>query len=335
MRVAVDAMGGDHAPREIIRGVAAGLKYLSDSDEVYLYGPQERVEAECEALGLSDPRVKLHHCPSVIEMHEAPVVALRRKRDSSIVRMAVAAGKGELDALISAGNTGAFAAACQLRIKTIKGVSRPGIAVVMPAFHGPVLVCDVGANVAPKPHHLHEYARMCAAYAQTILHIPEPEIGLVSIGEEEGKGNPLVKEAGHLIKSDPSLHFAGNVEGRDIFAGSSHVFICDGFVGNVVLKLTEGLSEGLFKTIVREIGVESAELAEHFAPIVDRIWKKHDFTEYGGAPLLGINSVVVICHGRSDQRAISNAIRVATETIHINLNAIISEQLAPSKEVPA
>ena len=333
MRIAVDAMGGDHAPCEIVRGVAEGLQYLSDGDEIYLYGVQARVEAECAALGVTDPRVKIHHCPGVIEMHESPIEALRKKRDSSIVRMAVAAGRGKLDAIISAGNTGAFAAACQLRIKPIKGVSRPGIAVVMPTFHGPVLICDVGANVAPKPHHLHEYARMCTAYAQTILGISEPEIGLVSIGEEEAKGNPLVKEAGQLIKNDANLHFIGNVEGRDVFAGHGHVFVCDGFVGNVVLKLTEGLAEGLFNTIVREIAEEDSDLAEKFAPIVDRIWRNHDFAEYGGAPLLGINSIAIICHGRSDRRAISNAVRVAIEEIRLNLNSIIAERLAPQDEV--
>lgn len=332
MRIAVDAMGGDFAPREIVRGVAAGLRYLSDGDEIALYGPEERVTPECTALGLNDPRVKLRHCPSVIEMYEAPVEALKHKRDSSIVQMAVAAGKGELDALISAGNTGAFAAACQLRIKPIKGVSRAGIAVVMPTFHGPAIVCDVGANVAPKPHHLYEYARMCTIYAQAILGIPEPQIGLVSIGEEEGKGNQLVKEAGHLIRSDPHLHFIGNVEGRDVFAGTGHVFVCDGFVGNVILKLTEGLAEGLFKTIFREIGEEGPQLAERFAPVVDRIWKKHDFAEYGGAPLLGINSVAIICHGRSDQRAISNAIRVATEVVRVDVNRAIAERLVQANE---
>jgi glycerol-3-phosphate acyltransferase PlsX len=334
MRLAVDAMGGDHAPREIVRGVAAGLRYLSDDDVLYLYGLEDRIAVECSELGLDDPRVRIHHCPNVIEMHESPVEALRHKRDSSIVRMAVAAGKGKLDAIISAGNTGAFAAACQLRIKPVKGVSRAGIAVVMPTFHGPVLICDVGANVAPKPHHLYEYARMCAAYAETILGIREPAIGLVSIGEEAGKGNQLVREARHLIQGDPNLRFIGNVEGRDVFAGTGNVFVCDGFVGNVVLKLTEGLAEGLFKTIVREIGEESATMAEQFGPIVDRIWRRHDFAEYGGAPLLGINSVAIICHGRSDQRAVSNAIRVATEQFRANLNGIIAERLAPPNEVP-
>ena len=181
--------------------------------------------------------------------------------------------------------------------------------------------------------HLYDYARMCTAYAETILGIANPEVGLVSIGEEAAKGNQLVREARRLIDGDPNLHFVGNVEGRDVFAGSGHVFICDGFVGNVVLKLTEGLAEGLFKTIVREIGEESPAMAAKFAPIVDRIWRRHDFADYGGAPLLGINSVAIICHGRSDQRAISNAIRVATEQIRANLNGVIAERLAPSNEV--
>lgn len=335
MRIAVDAVGGDHAPREIIIGVADGLAHLQQDDEVYLYGPQEVVEAECASIGLTDSRIKIRHCPSVIAMNEPPIEALRAKRDSSIVRMAAAAGKGKLDAIISAGNTGAFAAACQLRIKPIKGVSRPGIAVVLPTFHGPVIICDVGANVAPKPRHLYEYARMSAIYARTILGIENPKIGLVSIGEEEGKGNQLVKEAGRLIKNDPELQFVGNVEGRDVFAGSGHVFVCDGFVGNVILKLVEGLAEGLFKTIVREFRDESEEMAEAFAPIVDRIWKRHDFQEYGGAPLLGINSIAIICHGRSDHRAIANAIRVATEGFKANLNAVIAGQLSPPDEVPA
>jgi phosphate acyltransferase len=334
MRIAVDAMGGDLAPREIVRGVKDGLRYLGDGDEIHLYGMEDRVRAECDEALLSDPRIVITHCPSVIEMDDHPVEALRQKRDSSIARMAADAGKGALDAIISAGNTGAFAASCQLKIKPIKGVTRPGIAVVMPTFHGPALICDVGANVAPKPHHLYEYARMCTAYAETILGIKNPEVGLVSIGEEAAKGNALVKEARQLIETDPRLRFVGNVEGRDVFAGSCNIFICDGFVGNVVLKLTEGLAEGLFKTIVKEIAEASPQLSAAFAPIVDRIWKKHDFAEYGGAPLLGINSVAIICHGRSDRRAIANAIRVATEQIRLNLNTIIAARMAPPDEVP-
>ncbi len=328
MRIAVDAMGGDHAPREIIRGAAEGLSLLGDKDELVLYGPAEVLENHRREFGLTDGRVKSVACSQSIGMHEHPVESLRQKRDSTIVRMAVAAAKGEVDAIISAGNTGAFAAACQLKVGSMPGVSRPGIAVVMPTFYGPVLVCDVGANVAPKPRHLHEYARMCTSYAQAILKIDNPRVGLVSIGEEDAKGNALTREARSLIKDDPGLNFVGNMEGRDIFGGQCDVFVCDGFVGNVVLKLIEGLAEGLFKTIIHEIKEEDLELAKRFEPIVDRIWKRHDFAEYGGAPLLGINTIAIICHGRSDHRAIYNAIRVAGEQLRVNLNQIIGRQLA-------
>jgi glycerol-3-phosphate acyltransferase PlsX len=332
MRIGMDAMGGDHAPQEIIQGVRSGLAYLSDGDGVVLFGPKERVEAECRAAGLADPRVSIEDCPQVIEMGESPVDALRHKRKSSIVQMAIAAGKGELDAVISAGNTGAFAAACQLKVGAVAGVSRPGIAVLLPTFHGPVVVCDVGANTTPKPHHLHEYSRICGCYARLILGVADPRVGLISIGEEEGKGNPLVKEAGALIKHDPAVRFVGNLEGRDIFCGACDIAICDGFVGNVILKLTEGLAEGIFKTIVHEIKEESQELLTRFEPIVARIWKRHDFAEYGGAPLLGLNSVAIICHGRSDRRAIGNAVRVAAEQVRRDLNATIVRELGRRHE---
>lgn len=332
MRIGMDAMGGDLAPREIVRGVREGLCYLSEHDEIALYGQRAPVEAECRAAGLDDPRVQCVNCPDVIEMRDLPIEALRRKRQSSIVRMVVAAGNGELDAVVSAGNTGAFAAACQLKIGPIAGVSRPGIAVVMPTFCGPVMICDVGANPTPKPHHLYEYAQLCTCYSRMILGMEQPRVGLVSIGEEEGKGNPLVKEAGALIRDHDGLRFIGHVEGRDIFGGACEIAVCDGFVGNVILKLTEGLAEGLFRTIVQEIRQESQELLPRFEPIVDRIWKRHDFAEYGGAPLLGIDGVAVICHGRSDRRAISNAIRVCVEQVRHDLKGAIAREMSCQPE---
>lgn len=332
MRIGLDAMGGDLAPAEIVRGVQAGLCFLAPDDELVLFGLRDAVEAQCREAGLSDRRVSVEHCPQVIGMDEAPVEALRHKRDSSIYRMAVAAGEGRLDAAISAGNTGAMAAASQLKIGPLAGVSRPGIAVVMPTFHGPVLICDVGANPSPKPHHLHEYARMCQCYAGLILGVKQPRIGLVSIGEEEGKGNTLVKEARALLKGDAQLRYVGYVEGRDIFGGHCDIAVCDGFVGNVVLKLTEGLAEGLFKTIVHEIKEESQELLPRFEPIVSRIWKRHDFAEYGGAPLLGIRKVTIICHGRSDRRAIANAVRVAVEQVRHGLIEVIARELERQPE---
>lgn len=328
MRLAVDAMGGDHAPREIIRGAKEGLAFLGPQDELLLYGSEDVLAAQCREIGLDDPRVKYCHCTQAIGMDESPVDALKQKRDSTIARMAQAAGKGEADILISAGNTGAFVAACQLRIKPIPGISRPGIAVVVPTFHGPAIICDVGANVAPKPRHLYEYAQMCRVFAKLIHKIDNAQIGIVSIGEEESKGNQLVKEARALIKADPRLNFIGNVEGRDIFAGTGSIFICDGFVGNVILKLTESLAEGLFKTIRKEIAEAAPELVRQFEPVVANIWRKHDFAEYGGAPLLGINSIVIICHGRSDYRAIKNAIRVSVEFDKVDLNGVIAQQMA-------
>ncbi len=330
MRIGLDAMGGDHAPREIICGAKQGLRHIGPGDELLLYGPRTVVEAECKAAGLADPRVKIVDCQQTIGMEESPVEALRQKKDSSIVRMALDAADAGVDGVVSAGNTGAFAAACQLKIGSIEGVSRPGIAIVMPTFHGPVVICDVGANPAPKPYQLHEYARMSVLYSRLILHVPAPRVGLVSIGEEAGKGNPLVKEARALMERDGGLCFVGNVEGRDIFGGQCDIAICDGFVGNVILKLTEGLAEGLFKTIVHEIKEESVELVPRFEPIVARIWKRHDFAEYGGAPLLGVKRVAIICHGRSDQRAIGNAIRVAVEQIRYDLIRAITAELSPS-----
>lgn len=335
MRIGLDAMGGDLAPREPVRGAQAGLASLGSDDQLVLYGREEVIRAECDAIGLNDPRVVIVHCPEVIEMDESPLEAVRQKRRSSIAVMAAEAGKREVDALISAGHTGAFAAACQLRLGTIEGVSRPGIAVAMPTFYGPVVICDVGANTTPKPHHLYEYAHACVVYSRLILKHKSPRVGIVSIGEEEGKGNPLVKEASALIRRDASLAFVGNLEGRDIFQGMCEVAICDGFVGNVILKLTEGLAEGLFRTITHEIREEDQSLAPRFEPICQRIWKRHDFAEYGGAPLLGLNGVAIICHGRSDARAISNAIRVAVEHIRLDVNATIAAQIPPRPEVPA
>lgn len=327
MRIGLDAMGGDHAPREIILGAKAGLAHLGPDDELVLFGPQEVLTAECAAAELNDPRVKHVHCPDVIAMHESPVDALRQKRKSSIVQLAVATGGADVDAAISAGNTGSFAAACQLKIGPLKGVSRPGIAITMPTFHGPVVICDVGANTTPKPHHLLEYAHICTCYSRVIYGNEAPRVGLVSIGEEEGKGNPLVKEAGQMIRRDPKLRFVGNVEGRDIFGGACEIAVCDGFVGNVILKLTEGLAEGLFKTIFQEIGQEAKEMLPHFEAVAGRIWKRHDFAEYGGAPLLGLRKAAIICHGRSDKRAIGNAVRLAAEQVRQNMTGVIAAAL--------
>lgn len=320
-------MGGDHAPAEIVRGAVEGLAYLGESDELILIGREDDIRRHLPAQHPQLKQLVIHHAPEVITMEDSPVEALRQKKNSSIVVMATLASQGKVDAVISAGNTGACAAACQLKMRTLGPVQRPGIAVVLPSFHGPLTVCDVGANVAPKAHHLLQYAQMASAYAEAILKIRNPRVALLSIGSEEVKGSPLVKQTHELLKQDPSLNFVGNVEGRDLFSGACEVAVCDGFVGNVVLKLTEGLSEGIFKTIRREIADESAEMAEKFDPVVKRIWAKHDYSEHGGAPLLGVNGICIICHGSSDYRAIKNAVRVCVEQVKSNLNQIMQDRL--------
>ncbi|MCG3181635.1 MAG: Phosphate acyltransferase [Phycisphaerae bacterium] len=328
MRVGVDAMGGDHAPGEIVKGVLEALPTLPEGVEVVLFGDQAQVEPLLS--GDWQKRMTLVHCSQSIGMNESPVNALRQKRDSTIFQMAVRAGEGELDAVVSAGHTGAMVAACQMKMRLLEGVNRPGIAVVIPTFHGPVTICDVGAVVQCKPVNLHQFAQMATIYARRVLNIQKPRAALMSIGEEDAKGNELVKHARELMKSDPNLNFVGNAEGRDVFNGRLEVITCDGFVGNVILKLTEGLAEGLFKTIGREIAAESMELARQFEPVVRKIWSKHDYSEFGGAPLLGVDGICIICHGSSDHRAIKNAIRVAIEYANQNVNQRIIEELAQS-----
>jgi glycerol-3-phosphate acyltransferase PlsX len=327
MRIAIDAMGGDYAPAEIIRGGVESLCFLREGDELVLIGREDVIKQHLPSDVPNLHRIVIHHAPEVIEMVESPVEAVRQKKNSSIMVMAKLAAQGEVDAVISAGNTGACAAACQLRMRTLGCVQRPGIAVVLPSFAGPLTICDVGANVSAKPHHLLQYAQMASVYAECMLKIPNPRVGLLSIGGEEVKGNTLVKQTHALLKEDPSLNFVGNVEGRDVFSGACEVAVCDGFVGNAVLKVTEGLAEGLFKTIQQEIAIESPELAERFEPVVKAVWAKHDYSEYGGAPLLGVNGACIICHGSSDARAIKNAVRVSAEYIRSDLNSIILQRL--------
>jgi glycerol-3-phosphate acyltransferase PlsX len=327
MRVAVDAMGGDKAPAEIVKGVVAALDALPAEDKIVVFGDRAAIEPLLGDGGQGLEKVEIVHCSQTIGFDEHPVEALRHKRDSSILKMATAASSGEVDAVISAGNTGAMVAACQMRMRLLEGVNRPGIAVVIPTFSGPVTICDVGANVQCKPINLHQYALMGAIYSEAVLGITRPRVGLMSIGEEDAKGNELVKQVRQMLKADPKLNFQGNVEGRDVARGVVDVIACEGFVGNVILKLTEGLAEGLIKTIVNELIHESPALAKQFEPVVKNIWKRHDYNEYGGAPLLGVDGICIICHGSSNYRAIVNAVRVAREFARQGVNNRIVEDL--------
>jgi len=330
MRIAVDAMGGDNAPSEIISGVIESVEFLDEGDEVLLIGPKEKLESDFRKLKKYKGVIRVVDAPDVIGMDEPPIESLRRKVKSSIAVMSKLAKLGQADAVISAGNTGACVAAFQMRMRNLPSVNRPGIAVVFPTFEGPVTICDVGANIACKPINLYQYAVMSTLYSKHILGIEEPRVGLMSIGQEDAKGNEMVKKARELIKSDEKLNFVGNIEGRDIFNGACDVAICDGFVGNVVLKLTEGLVAGLFKAIKHELMGEKLRLAMKFKPIIMRVYKKYDYNEYGGAPLLGVNGTALICHGSSVSRTIRNAINTSRNYHLKKVNDKIMDYLTSS-----
>jgi len=328
MRIAIDAMGGDNAPDAIIAGALEAVGQLDKDDEVILVGPTDVIEQRLASMQSSGDGVRIADAPDIIGMDEPPVESLRRKPRSSIGVLAKLAKRGQADAVISAGNTGACVAAFQMRMRNLEGVIRPGIAVVFPTFEGPVTICDVGANIACKPIHLYQYGVMGSVYAKYLLGIENPRVGLMSIGQEDAKGNEVVKAARALMKSDSRMNLVGNIEGRDIFRGRCDVAICEGFVGNVILKLTEGLVDGLFKSIKHELVEENVALAMEFGPVITRIYKKYDYNEYGGAPLLGVNGNALICHGASESRTIRNAI-LASKKYHIEkINDKIAEYLS-------
>jgi glycerol-3-phosphate acyltransferase PlsX len=328
MRIAIDAMGGDNAPDAIIAGALEAVGRLDNNDEVILVGPRDVIEQRLASMQSSGDGVRIADAPDVIGMDEPPVESLRRKPRSSIGVLAKLAKRGQADAVISAGNTGACVAAFQMRMRNLEGVIRPGIAVVFPTFEGPVTICDVGANIACKPIHLYQYGVMGSVYAKYLLGIENPRVGLMSIGQEDAKGNEVVKAARALMKSDSRMNLVGNIEGRDIFRGRCDVAICEGFVGNVILKLTEGLVDGLFKAIKHELVEENVALAMDFGPVITRIYKKYDYNEYGGAPLLGVNGNALICHGASESRTIRNAILVSKKYHIEKINDKIAEYLS-------
>ena len=333
MRAAVDVMGGDRAPDEILKGCWEAVPLLGAEDQICLVGDETAIREGLAASGLTDEqkrRFKVVPTTQVIEMDDSPVDAVRAKPKSSINVACDLVKKGEADVFISAGNTGACVAAAQLKMRTLPGVSRPGIAVILPTFYGPVVVCDVGANITPKPRHFQQYALMAGAYSTAVCGVENPRVGLLSIGEEDAKGTGLVKDARKLMRDEPQINFVGNVEGRDLFKGVVDVVVCDGFVGNIVLKFTEGLAEGLFQTILSELQEFAPDLLGEFKPVMKKIYAKHDYQEHGGAPLLGVNGYCLICHGRSESRAIKNAIRVGKQLVESGVNPEIVKEIEAS-----
>jgi glycerol-3-phosphate acyltransferase PlsX len=312
-RIAVDAMGGDHAPREIVKGVLlAAAEYRGD---ILLVGREEVLRAEIAHASATLPsNVTIVDAREVVEMDDTAVAPLRKKRNSSIRVCANLVAEGRADAFVSAGNTGAAWTSARVVMGMIEGVERPALAAILPNQNGHTLLLDVGANVDSKPKNLREFAVMGHFYAQMVFGVAEPRVGLLSIGEEEGKGNELTKET-YRVMRETGLNFIGNAEGRDVFNGNCDVVVCDGFIGNVVLKASEALGEfvsrtlreEMTKTLKRKVGAVLSKSA------FDGLKKRMDYSEYGGAPLLGVKGGCIVCHGRSNAKAIKNAVRVARD----------------------
>jgi glycerol-3-phosphate acyltransferase PlsX len=324
MKIALDAMGGDFAPSSNIDGAIKSVKALDDID-IILVGDRAIIEKGLEGKDYPKERITIKHATEVVTMHDEPLAAIRKKKDSSIKIAVELVKAGHADGVISAGHSGAIMATSYFVLGRAKGIDRPAIASTMPGMNGPFVVIDSGANVDCKPEHLLQFGIMGSAYFSAVYGVKAPKIGLLSIGEEDTKGNELTKESFKLLK-ETKLNFIGNIEGKDVFTGLADVIVCDGFIGNIVLKLSEGLAVVIMKMIKREIkGTLDKMMNWIFTkPAVMRVKAKTDFDETGGAPLLGINGSCIICHGRSGAKAISNALVVANQLTKIRLDRIIS-----------
>ncbi|SHJ54793.1 phosphate:acyl-[acyl carrier protein] acyltransferase [Clostridium cavendishii DSM 21758] len=311
MRIAIDGMGGDNAPKAVIEGVVQGLKDFKDI-EFYITGPEEVLKAELDKHEADLSRIKLINATEVISPNEHPVMAIRKKKDSSMVKALNLVKNKECDAIISAGSTGAFLGGSTLIVGRIKGIERPALAPIMPGKNGAFMVIDAGANVDCKPHYLVQFAKMGLIYFESVLNVKNPNVGLINIGEEEEKGNDLTKQAFKLLKEE-DLNFVGNVEPREVPKGDVNVLVCDGFVGNTVLKMYEGVASTIFSLLKNEIMASSfTKIGGLFLkPVFKSLKKKFDYKEYGGAPFLGVDGICIKAHGSSDARAFKNAIRQA------------------------
>lgn len=323
MRIVVDAMGGDYAPREAVLGA---LEASRDGIEVILVGDRDKIL--CELKQGRSERIEVVHATETIDMGEQPAVAVRRKKNSSIVKSIHMVKEGTASAFVSAGSTGAVMAASLLGLGRIRGIDRPAIASVLPSEKGGTVLLDVGANVDCKPKNLLQFGIMGHIYAEKILGIQNPRVGLLNVGEEESKGNELTLEVFPLLKN-AHINFIGNVEGRDIFSGSVNVVVCDGFVGNAVLKAGEGLAMALMRMMKEELTRSwlSKMGTALTLPAMKEIRRRVDYAECGGAPLLGVGGVVIVCHGSSTATAIRNAIKVAANAVSSGLVGAIEKNI--------
>jgi glycerol-3-phosphate acyltransferase PlsX len=333
MKIALDAVGGDHGPAPCLEGALQAVKEFDV--EIVLVGDETTLKQECARLSCQDPRLSIRHASQVVEMHESPAAVARKKRNSSIWVATELVKNGEADAVVSPGNTGASMVAAFFVFGLAKGVERPAIATSLPTLSGEAIMLDVGANVDCTATHLEQFAVMGNEYGKHLLKKPNPRVGLLSIGEEDSKGNEVTKEAFKLLKGS-AMNFVGNIEGRDVYSGIADVVVCDGFIGNIALKISEGVAEMIKKLLLKEIaGSFVGRLAYPLiaGPLMN-LKRKTDYAEFGGAPLLGVNGITMICHGRSSAKAIKNAIRRAKGMAEGRVHELIQRDIEESHSQP-
>ena len=334
MRIAIDGMGGDNAPQAVVDGVIKAINEYSDL-EFYITGPEEIIKEELHKQNYEGDKITVVNATEVISNNEHPARAIKRKKDSSLCKALELVKEKTCDAVISAGSTGAFLTGCTLIVGRIKGVKRPALTPIMPGKNGPFMIVDAGANVDCKPEYLVQFAYMGKEYYKGVLKGENPSIGLVNIGSEEEKGNDLTKNTHNLLKEEENLNFIGNIEPRDITTGNTNVLVCDGFVGNTILKMYEGTASTVLKIIVEEMlssGAKAKIGAFLLKPVFKSIKKKFDYKEYGGAPFLGVDGICIKAHGSSDGKAIKNAIRQSKEFHDNKVLDKIKEQLELKSE---
>lgn len=333
MKVALDAMGGDYAPKNTVVGAAMALRDLPNLEKLFLTGDEATLKKELKDANCTDKRVEIVHSTQVVEMSDHAVEAVRKKKDSSVNRAVDLVKKGDADAVVSAGHTGAMVASTTIKLRTLEGVERPGIASYLPTEHNVCVLIDAGANVDARPIHMLQYAIMGTVVSKYVLGCENPAVGLMSIGGEDQKGSEFTREIFKLLKAS-SLNFRGNVEGHDLFENPVDVVLCDGFTGNVVLKTCEATASAVFNWLKRELTANpkrtvGAMLAQNaFRAIRD----KTNYETYGGSPLVGVDGVAIIAHGASSALAIKNAIRVACESIERKINPRIIEAIKQFNE---
>jgi len=336
MKIALDAMGGDFGPPNLVGGAVMALLEYPQIEKLFLVGDTPQIEAELKKLKCNDRRIEIVHSTQVVAMSDGAVDSVRRKKDSSVSRAVDLVKKGEAAAIVSAGHTGAAVAATTIKLRTLPGIDRPGIAAVIPSETNIFVLIDAGANSDAKPEHLLQYGIMGSVYSRHVLGYQNPSIGLMSIGGEDVKGTDLTKEVFKMLKRS-ALNFRGNIEGHDLFAHPVEVVVCDGFVGNVILKTCESVGDAIFKWLKHELVKSKVRMAGAFLAqkAFQAIKKRVNYEEYGGSPLLGVNGICIIAHGASTPLAIKNALRVAAESIEQQVNPHIIEEISRYNETQA